>query len=267
MEQTVSAGADHSVRIDPPQPAAEPAVQVEPQVREVNSEPLVSCIMPTADRPGLVPQAITYFLRQTYANRELIILDDGAQSVQDLIPQNPRIRYVRMPERRTMGEKHNMACEMAKGEIIAHWDDDDWMADRRLSYQVRELLRHPPMTLIGLSRLMYYDPRAERAWEYVYPAGQRPWVCGNTFCYRKPFWEKFPFPSRNEGADTMWVWGLKNAAICAMPDHTFYISIIHSKNTSPKRTNQPRWHPFSTQEISNLMRDDLAFYADISKRL
>jgi len=32
--------------------------------------------MPTADRRAFVPQAIRYFLRQDYGNRELIVLDD-----------------------------------------------------------------------------------------------------------------------------------------------------------------------------------------------
>ena len=62
-----------------------------------------------------------------------------------------------------MGAKHNMACEMAQGEVIVHWDDDDWMAGRRVSYQVGELFSQPPMTLCGLARLVYYDPLADRA--------------------------------------------------------------------------------------------------------
>ena len=46
--------------------------------------PLVSCIMPTADRRRFVPQAIRNFLAQDYAERELVILDDGADSIADL---------------------------------------------------------------------------------------------------------------------------------------------------------------------------------------
>jgi len=37
-------------------------------------EPLVSCIMPTANRRAFVPHAIRYFLRQDYAQRELVVL-------------------------------------------------------------------------------------------------------------------------------------------------------------------------------------------------
>ena len=56
---------------------------------------VVSCIMPTADRRRFVPRAIAQFLQQDYANRELIVLDDGAEPVEDLVPDDPRVRYVR----------------------------------------------------------------------------------------------------------------------------------------------------------------------------
>jgi len=250
-----------------PHPSAitETLASTEPEADVVPNGALVSCIMPTANRPGLVPQAIQYFLRQDYPNRELIILDDGVAPVADLIPQDSRIRYVRMSNKRTMGSKHNMACEMARGEIIVHWDDDDWMADRRLSYQVSELLRQPPMTLCGLARLIYYEPTVDRAWEYVYPQNARPWVCGNSFCYQKLFWEKHPFPSQNEGADTVWVWGLRNQKVLALPDHTFYVALIHGKNTSPKRTSGACWRRYPTKAVHDLMGDDFTFYRSASR--
>ena len=44
-------------------------------------EPLVSCVMPTADRRQWVPQAIRNFQQQNYPNRELLIVDDGREAV------------------------------------------------------------------------------------------------------------------------------------------------------------------------------------------
>jgi len=44
-----------------------------------------------------VPQAIKYFLRQTYKSTELIVIDDGPDPVEELIPQDERIRYYRTP--------------------------------------------------------------------------------------------------------------------------------------------------------------------------
>jgi len=65
----------------------------------------------------------------------------------------------------------------------------------------------------------------------------------------------------------MWVWALRDAAIFAHPDHSFYVSIIHAKNTSPKRTQQPRWNPYSTEQVRSLMQSDFAFYSNVAGSL
>jgi hypothetical protein len=229
-------------------------------IAESASVPLASCIMPTADRRALVPQAIRHFLRQDYPNRELIVLDDGKDSMADLVPQDDRIRYLRLDRKFSMGVKHNMACEMARGEVIIHWDDDDWISSSRISYQMRELREQPAETICGLSRILFYDPRTQHAWEYRYPGG-RPWVIGSTFCYYKGFSERNHFPDMNEGADTTFVWNLHGVNVHAHPDHTFYVGTVHSGNTSPKRTESPGWRPLPTGEVRRLMdEEDWSFY-------
>ena len=230
----------------------------------ITGAPLVSCIMPTANRRMFVPQAILYFQRQTYTNSELIILDDGDEDVSDLILADSRIRYIRMDRKSTMGAKHNHACELAQGEIIVHWDDDDWMADWRLSYQVEDLLAQPSDTLSGLTRLYFFDPKADSAWEYVHPAGDRPWISGGTFCYRREFWERHRFPDMNGGADTVFVWGLQYAELHAHSRHDFYIGVVHSANTSPKRTQDPAWHALPVQKIYGLLEADAPFYQGLA---
>ena len=91
--------------------------------------------MPTYNRRAFVPLAIKYFLRQDYTNKELIILDDGSDPVQDLIPEHALISYKFLPEKITLGEKLNMAAGMSSGNIILQWDDDDWYAENRIAYQ------------------------------------------------------------------------------------------------------------------------------------
>jgi predicted O-methyltransferase YrrM len=226
--------------------------------------PLVSCLMPTANRRVFVAQAIRYFQRQDYPNRELIILDDGSQKVADLIPSDSRIRYVEMDRRQSMGAKHNLACELARGEVIVHWDDDDWMADWRLSYQVDSLLAQPANTLCGLTRVYFYDPAGDHAWEYIYPGNDRPWVLGSTFCYRREFSQAHRFPDMNEGADTIFVWGLRDAEVLAHGRHDFYVGVVHPANTSPKRTHDPAWHPVPVQAISDLLAADYSFYEGLA---
>ncbi len=107
----------------------------------ISPGPLVSCIMPTYGRPAFVNEAVAMFLAQDYPARELIVLNDcpGQTYRGDL----PRVRVINMLRRyRTLGEKRNAAIEMARGEIIAVWDDDDVHLPWRLSWSVREMRRH-----------------------------------------------------------------------------------------------------------------------------
>jgi glycosyltransferase involved in cell wall biosynthesis len=226
------------------------------------AQPLVSCIMPTADRRVFVPQAIQCFLQQDYANRELIVVDDGIDVVADLIPPGPRIRYVRLEGKHTIGAKRNLACQEAKGEIIVHWDDDDWMANWRLSYQVASLLKEQA-DLCGLDKVLYYDPRSGQAWQYIYPKGRRPWVAGNTLCYTKAFWQGNPFPDMNVGEDTRFLWSNHPKNMLTLQDVAFYIALIHPGNTSPKQLQDGCWHSYPIAEVRKLMGGDWTFYADL----
>ena len=228
--------------------------------------PMVSCIMPTADRSRFVPQAIRYFLRQDYSNRELIVVDDGRRPVEVLMPEDPRVRYVRHDVRHSMGWKHNFACEMARGEVVVHWDDDDWYADWRITYQVAMLQDNPDAELTGLSRLFFYAPHSSQAWVYQYPVGQRTWVCGSSFCYRKALWERQRFEDVSEGADTRFAWSMDERSVLALPDSNFLVAIAHPGNTSPKRTTDPRYAGHPLREIEKLLKGDWTFYHETATR-
>jgi len=102
--------------------------------------PAVSCLMPTYNRRRFVARAIRYYRQQDYPECELLILDDGEERVEDLVPaDDPSIRYLRLDERATIGRKRQIACEHADGEIMVQWDDDDWFGPTRVSRQVAPL--------------------------------------------------------------------------------------------------------------------------------
>jgi glycosyltransferase involved in cell wall biosynthesis len=106
------------------------------------SLPLVSCICPTYNRPPryqhLLEEAIASFLRQDYPNKELIVLNDCPG--QELICDEPGVRVVNVAERYpSIGDKQNAAVGLARGELIAPWDDDDISLPWRLSLSVERL--------------------------------------------------------------------------------------------------------------------------------
>jgi O-antigen biosynthesis protein len=102
--------------------------------------PLISCIMPTADRPAFIPLSVRSFLAQDWPNRELLVVDDGRDAVDDLVAGVPGVRYLRLPQRASIGAKRNLACRQARGELIVHWDDDDWYAPSRLTWQATPIV-------------------------------------------------------------------------------------------------------------------------------
>jgi glycosyltransferase involved in cell wall biosynthesis len=226
--------------------------------------PLVSCIMPTADRRAFVSQAIRYFLRQDYPNRELIVLDDGRDRIEDLIPPDPRVRYVALEHRLVLGEKRNLACELARGAIVVHWDDDDWIAPDRLSYQVSELEKHEA-DVCGTRRELYYDVVRGQAWLFEYPPNLRRRLTGNTLCYRKTLWARRPFAAVAVGEDTRFVRGPHARNAVALADHRFCVGFMHEDNASPKLTSEPGWRSRPVHEVRGLLGHDLAFYDALTK--
>ncbi len=220
-----------------------------------NDWPLVSCIMPTSNRRRFVPRAIGHFLRQDFPNKELLIVDDGTEAVGDLVPADPRVRYVRLTRRATVGAKRNLACEQAGGSLIAHWDDDDWHAPRRLRCQV-EALRHAGAELCGLRTLLFYDARDGRAWRYDYRGGRRPWLSGSSLLYTRDYWMRHRFREIDVGEDSAFVSDADPSRIAALADFTIHVGMIHDQNVAPKPTDGAGWRPHPIEEVRQLLGED-----------
>lgn len=216
-----------------------------------SARPMVSCIMPTAGRRKFVPGAIHNFLKQDYPRRELIVVDDGEEPVADLIPIADNIRYIRLNQKFSVGNKRNMACEAATGEIIVHWDDDDWMAPQWVRSQVDTLLA-TQADVCGLNQIFFISPEQRKAWRYIYDGG-KPWVYGGTMAYTKSFWRRNRFLDMNVGEDNAFVWGKEPKILATHDGYSCYVAIIHSGNTSPKNVGGRRWHEYSYAEIEHII--------------
>lgn len=98
-----------------------------------STEPLVSVVIPTHNRPELLREAIASALRQTYRNFEILVRDNGSTDETRKVVQSfsdPRIRYHRHPE--NVGPTENVmgGCREARGQYIANLHDDDiWEPD------------------------------------------------------------------------------------------------------------------------------------------
>lgn len=182
-----------------------------PHPADTAAWPLVSCIMPTYNRRAFVRHALQYFLSQDYPNRELIIVDDGDDPIADLAENLPGVRYFRLPTRKSIGAKRNLACQHAQGEIIAHWDDDDWYSSDRLRYQVMPILAGTA-DLTGLENAFVLQLPTGEFWTTNSQLHKQLFVGnvhGGTIVYRKELLQGTRFPEVNLAEDA---WFLRYAA-------------------------------------------------------
>jgi glycosyltransferase involved in cell wall biosynthesis len=204
--------------------------------------PLVSCIMPTANREKYVPFAIRYFLQQDYPNSELIIIDDGKESVAHLVPEHPLIWYYYTDPIGSIGLKRNYACEKSNGQIIVHWDDDDWHAENWISVQVHFLLSSGA-DICGIQHVHYYSPITNRFFTVLrqYEGMPNPmnWVHGATMAYKKSFWERHPLKDLQRGEDDDFI--QNNGAKLFIHDYRDgFVCLLHPKNTVIREFENPR---------------------------
>src|SRR5439155_11592126 len=100
--------------------------------------PLVSCVAAARD---LTAAAIVVhlFRDQEYEPKELILVDRSG-ALADLLPRDDRFRRVAAEPGISLGEARNLGCNEAAGDLIAHWDENDWHSARRLRVIVAALL-------------------------------------------------------------------------------------------------------------------------------
>jgi glycosyltransferase involved in cell wall biosynthesis len=231
--------------------------------------PLISCIMPTGGRRAFVGRSLACFARQDYVRRELLIVDDGESPVGDLAATDPRVRYLRLNERLPLGEKRNRACDLARGDLIAHWDDDDWYAPHRLSTQVARL-KARGAEVCGPRRVLFFAPESGLAWRYVYPANAyEPWAAGSGLCYTVDAWRAHPFDAVARGEDTRFVRQQPSGTVFADDDDRLLVAILHGRNSHPKQTNSLGWQPRPLREVRTLLGEDWGVYAkpDVTNQL
>lgn len=112
------------------------------------SDPLVSIIMPTYNRAAYIAETIHSIQQQTYANWELLIMDDGSDDrtkeiVLQLKQEDNRIQYYNDSRKGITGTLKNKGIQLAKGAVVAFMDSDDLWPEDKLSIQVRTMQEYP----------------------------------------------------------------------------------------------------------------------------
>lgn len=199
-----------------------------------SSHPKVSCLTVTANRKHLMKRAIRCFQNQTYKNKELVIIDDGEQDLDELLTSLPadEISYIKLENKpeNTLGKLRNRSLEEASGDFLVQWDDDDWYHPERIAIQAQTLRKgYDACCLSGA--LMHLNEEPYMQHPYV---GYLPDGIPGSIMHRADSDIRYPHTRRAE--DTVYLNEWMNRRYLQLSDEYshLFIRCYHGSNTWEK---------------------------------
>ena len=124
--------------------------------------PLISVIMAAYNAERFVGEAIDSVLAQTYANWELVCVDDCSADgtvgvVEDYAAREARVRLIRNATNLGAAQSRNVAIENAQGEYLAILDADDVSLPDRFERSLRAFAESDERTGLVGSQAYFID--------------------------------------------------------------------------------------------------------------
>jgi glycosyltransferase involved in cell wall biosynthesis len=246
--------------------------------------PLVSITIPTGNRRIFLRQALRYASRQTWPKLEIVVVDGGrdpAHFTGPLSRYGAFVRYERVDPSTTLGWRRNRAAELARGEIIVHFDDDDWHSRDRVARQVRTLLDGADIT--QTSDFFAWSIPLGRAREWPYRGGE-DFAHGASMAYWRRLWEREPFAdvgtptpagrvhtspvecNRNEDSSWCQWWRSRGARVVDSLDSSLFVYMLHARMTMGFTLHSPP-DEVSTLAVRAVLGQDAVFYDELAEIL
>ena len=177
------------------------------------SDPLVSCMMLTygrvrnnLDGSQLIHEAVESFLRQTYPNKELLIINDAPN--QRLIFNHPQVKVVNYSRRfLTLGDKRNAAVAASQGDYLLVWDDDDISLPNRVGATARHF-QESGADYASPTKFWFSEHNTNYRLE---SAGNRGIMCGAGFSRQAV--SRVPYRATSVGEDTSLLYDMESAGL------------------------------------------------------
>lgn len=188
-------------------------------------EPLVSCLIGTmAGRKPLLKQFIKYFDRQTWPNKELVIVDDDPDAEEFEIPERPDLTYIPIQYPALIPDKYNRAVEVARGDILIKMDDDDWYHPGIVAAAAAAVVEGGERALarIGGFPILFLEP-----WDLRFDP---EWRAGNLICFHRSLWEKKPFRDEPKMGFDVVFYNDHEYEETVLPGEKFTVVIRHNMN-------------------------------------
>lgn len=206
--------------------------------------PLISIVMPVWSPTESLLTATRSILEQTWANLEVILVDDHSPAgFEDVFERatalDDRVSYHRMPVNGGAYRARNHGLSIARGEYLGIQDGDDWSHPRRLERQMAEFADPKVVATLSKAIRLHTDLYITRIGSLAF-AHSAP----SLLMKREVFDALGPFDLMRKGADTEYieriatVYGLKSIVNLKGP-----LSLYQLTGGSLSREDfRPSWH-------------------------
>lgn len=213
-----------------------------------SSFPLVSVILPVYNGEKYLAEAIESILSQTYANIELIVIDDGSKDASSsmldhyLLFNEKRMKIIRQENTGLIGAL-NRGLQECTGVFVARMDQDDISYPERIQTQVDFLLNNPDIDLCGSWIRVFNEEGMSRL--HKYPQSdltikakmlfENP-IAHPSVMFRKGFLDKYS-PYKDIEDYATWLFLAPNSHYANLPIPLLHYR-EHSENTCKRNNNQ-----------------------------
>ena len=130
----------------------------------MQTEPLISVIVPVYNVAPYLELALDSIRYQSYQNLEIILINDGStddsESIcKDIASQDERFRYI-YQENAGASVARNRGLDLASGEYITFVDSDDWLERNAIEFLYQNLIKYDTDIASG-NYNMYDDSKQE----------------------------------------------------------------------------------------------------------
>lgn len=196
---------------------------------------MISCLCVTYGRSKYLRRALECFKSQTLSDTELVIVTDADDhdtvvEVEALNSSKVRVSLVNNMSKIPLGELRNIAINMAQGDFVCNWDDDDWSNVDRLEILKKAIDRSKKPCVLQ-SRIILYDETRDIS----YLSYRRMWE--NTLLVNRDFLlaNKVFYPPLEKNEDYVFVSRLVELnSVFAIDDASLYVYRFSGNNTCNK---------------------------------
>ena len=204
---------------------------------EENKLPFISIITPTYNRRKLFSIAIRSWMSTIYPKNKMewVIVDDGNEQIDDMLPNDVRIRYIKLPYQkfyRQMGKKRNFCVEQARSKYIVFMDDDDHYFPEHVLARIKTIISDNNIDCVGCTAIGSYDLKTKNS---AYIGNGNSYFTESSLAFRKKFWLERKFNDIDSSGEYKKFLAFRGKRMVSIPFQFVTLAFTHGNNTTEFR--------------------------------